>query len=160
MKYLVLIICLFTYAVGSAQKVKFDNADFGLELTIERTLDSIRITFNLLNKTDRSFYFQTKSSASVNWSKTGELLIVDLGSDLKRFTEFEFPVTQLKAKQIYNTRVNTVLKKENFNLKLGINFYRANENKSITLLNTNVRSTSGDWIWSEYFFPFSVLSKK
>jgi len=153
------ITLIFLPAYGFCQTAIFENEDFRLELTVDGSIDSLAINFALLNKTNRSFYFERRVPASVNWSKGGNLSIVQLGTDLKSFNEFEFPVTQVKPNTTFKTKVSSKYLRDNLNLKLKISFYKAEESKLSDLLNTAIRDKSGSWVWSEYYFPFSLSRK-
>jgi hypothetical protein len=156
MKYFFVIVFVLVTSFVFSQTAKFENQEFKLEMIVNKSLDSMMIEFLLLNKTDHSFYFEQRVPASINWSKSGSLAIVDIGTDLKSFNETTFPVSQVKPNTTFKASISSLRLKDSFNLKLKVSLYKSPVSNLPTLSNSTIRGKSGSWVWSEYLIPFSL----
>lgn len=155
-KSLFLLVLVLGLYKSQAQTSIFENSDFILSIAItsHSYKDSMDIQLDFNNKSTESIYLSKQLPITHIWSVSGKLLFLDFGMDIKKFTESEFSLIQVKSHEAYTYRLTVERPSESSQVKLNVSLGRSKQVLAEDhLKNYYLNKENLNWIGGAYYIP-------
>ncbi|MES2733490.1 MAG: hypothetical protein V4714_17230 [Bacteroidota bacterium] len=132
----------------------FEDTKAKLNVLLSQSGDSLKVSISVINNSKASLYVDAATPITYNWSRKGDLLTIEYGSDMNSFNESEFPVAQIKGGESKQFAIYVPSKTNKFKMNVKVSYYQSPVVASgSVVLNSSVRQKRGNWNWSQYYVP-------